>query len=149
MDYHAPSGNSGRFHHCALYAAMNFALLVTAPPLHEQGWHALHFCEAAIAQGHMIERVFFYGDGVLHGNLLNTPPQDETDLAERWAALAANGTELVICVAAALKRGILDADNARRFEKPVANLAPGFIISGLGQLAESLVTADRVVSFVP
>lgn len=149
MDYHESPGNSGRFHYCALYAAMNFALLVTAPPLHEQGWHALHFCEAAIAQGHQVERVFFYGDGVLHGSLLNTPPQDEARLAERWAALADGGTELVICVAAALKRGILDADNARRFDKPVANMAPGFIISGLGQLAESLVTADRVVSFVP
>lgn len=128
---------------------MILALLVTAPPQHEQAWHALHFCEAAIAQGHTVERVFFYGEGVLHGNLLNTPPQDEANLALRWAALAANGTELVICVAAALKRGILDEGNARRFEKPVANLAPGFIISGLGQLAESLVTADRVVSFVP
>ena len=53
---------------------MNFALLITAPPLHEQAWHALHFCEAARAQGHTVERVFFYGDGVLHGNLLNTPP---------------------------------------------------------------------------
>lgn len=128
---------------------MNFALLVTAPPLHEQAWHALHFCEAAIAQGHTIERVFFYGDGVLHGNLLNTPPQDESNLSDRWTALTHTGTELVICVAAALKRGVLDADNARRFEKPVANLASGFLISGLGQLAESLVTADRVVSFVP
>lgn len=128
---------------------MILALLVTAPPQHEQAWHALHFCEAAIAAGHTIDRVFFYGEGVLHGNLLNTPPQDEADLAPRWASLAANGTELVICVAAALKRGILDDGNARRFEKPVANLAPGFIISGLGQLAESLVTADRVVSFVP
>ena len=132
-----------------LHTAMILALLVTAPPQHEQAWHALHFCEATIAKGHTIERVFFYGDGVLHGNLLNTPPQDEANLAPRWAALAANGTELVICVAAALKRGILDEGNARRFEKPVANLAPGFIISGLGQLAESLVTADRVVSFVP
>ncbi len=128
---------------------MNFALLITAPPLHEQAWHALHFCEAARAQGHTVERVFFYGDGVLHGNLLNTPPQDEANLSSRWEALANSGIELVICVAAALKRGVLDADNARRFEQPVANLAPGFIISGLGQLAESLITADRVISFVP
>ena len=128
---------------------MNFAFLITAPPLHEQAWHALHFCEAARAQGHTVERVFFYGDGVLHGNLLNTPPQDEANLSSRWEALANSGIELVICVAAALKRGVLDADNARRFEQPVANLAPGFIISGLGQLAESLITADRVISFVP
>ncbi|MDP2225888.1 MAG: sulfurtransferase complex subunit TusD [Moraxellaceae bacterium] len=126
---------------------MNFALFVTAPPAHEQAFHALHFCEAAIRAGHRVERVFFYGDGVLHGNRLITPPQDEPSLLPRWQALAANGTELVICVAAALRRGVLDADNARRFEREGDNLADGFLISGLGQLAESLATAERVVGF--
>lgn len=126
---------------------MHFALLVTAPPGHEQAWHALHFCEAARAAGHTVSRVFFYGDGVLHGNRLLTPPQDEPALLPRWQALAESGTELVVCVAAALRRGVLDADNARRFERDGENLAAGFIISGLGQLAEVLAEADRVVSF--
>ena len=128
---------------------MNLALLVTAAPHQENAWQALAFARAALDAGHDISRGFFYGDGAAHGNALLLPPQDETHVSRDWAALAAtHGIELVVCIAAALKRGVIDADNARRFEKPVANLAPGFIISGLGQLAESLVTADRVVSFV-
>jgi tRNA 2-thiouridine synthesizing protein D len=127
---------------------MNIALLVTAAPHEENAWHALQFCKAALAKGHSVSRVFFYGDGATHGNLLLLPPQDEAHVTRDWSRLAAeNGVELVVCIAAALKRGVMDADTARREEKPVANLAPGFIISGLGQLAEAMIEADRLVSF--
>lgn len=127
---------------------MRFALLVTAAPHRENAWHALQFCKAALARGHAVPRVFFYGDGVAHGNVLLVTPQDESDVARGWRELAAaHEMELVVCVAAALKRGLMDASTATREEKPVANLAAGFTVSGLGQLAEALLEADRVVSF--
>jgi tRNA 2-thiouridine synthesizing protein D len=44
--------------------------------------------------------------------------------------------DLVVCVAAALRRGIKDEV-----------LAPGFRISGLGQLVDSGIKADRLVTF--
>ena len=127
---------------------VKFALLVTAAPHRENAWHALQFCKAALARGHAVPRVFFYGDGVAHGSALLTLPQDEADVARGWRELAAaHGVELVVCVAAALKRGLMDADTAAREDKPVANLADGFVVSGLGQLAEAMLGADRVVSF--
>ncbi|MDI1302118.1 MAG: sulfurtransferase complex subunit TusD [bacterium] len=127
---------------------MKFALLVTAAPHQENAWHALAFCRAALARGHAIPRVFFYGDGVAHGNTLLLPPRDEADVARGWRELhESHAVELVVCIAAALKRGVMDADTARREDKTVANLAPGFLISGLGQLAEAMVEADRLVSF--
>ncbi|MCC2637267.1 MAG: tRNA 2-thiouridine(34) synthase TusD [Moraxellaceae bacterium] len=127
---------------------MNIALLVTAAPHQENAWQALQFCRAALAAGHAVPRVFFYGDGASHGNELLLPPQDEAHVTRDWAALAAeHSIELVVCIAAALKRGVMDADTARREEKAVANLAPGFSISGLGQLAEAMIEADRLVSF--
>jgi len=126
---------------------MQFALLVTAPPGHEQAWHALHFCEAARAVGHAVGRVFFYGDGMLHGNRLLTPPQDEPVLLPRWQALAEGGTELVVCVAAALRRGVLDADNARRFGRDGRQPRPRLPHLRTRPAAESLAAADRVVSF--
>lgn len=127
---------------------MKFALLVTAAPHQENAWHALAFCKASLARGHEVPRVFFYGDGVMHGNTLLLPPQDEADVARGWRELHEQyALELVVCIAAALKRGVMDADTARREDKPVANLAPGFMISGLGQLAEAMVEADRLVSF--
>lgn len=127
---------------------MKIALLVTAAPHHENAWHALQFCHAALARGHAVPRVFFYGDGAGHGNALLLPPQDEAHVSRDWAHLAAeHSIELVVCIAAALKRGVMDPDTARREEMPVANLAAGFTISGLGQLAEAMIESDRLVSF--
>ena len=40
--------------------------------------------------------------------------------------------DLVVCIAAAQRRGILDANEAKRHGKDVDNIAPGFRISGLG-----------------
>lgn len=127
---------------------MNFTLLVTAAPHHENAWHALQFCKAALASGHAVPRVFFYGDGAAHGNALLLPPQDEADIAKDWRTLAAaHPVELIVCVAAGLKRGVMDENTAQREEKPVSNIAEGFTISGLGQLAEALLENDRLVSF--
>lgn len=127
---------------------MRFALLVTAAPDQETAFQAWRFAEAALAQGHQILRVFFAGAGVGHGNALTTPGRDETDLTRRWQTLQAeHQLDLVVCVAAALRRGVLDADSARSWERPQTNLADGFVISGLGQLAEAQLQADRLVTF--
>lgn len=127
---------------------MKFTLLVTAAPHQENAWQALQFCKAALAAGHEVPRVFFYGDGAAHGNALLAPPRDEVDVAGGWRELASHApVELIVCVAAALKRGVMDAATAEREEKPVANLAPGFLVSGLGQLAEAMLGNERLVSF--
>lgn len=127
---------------------MRLSLLITAAPDQETACLAWRFAEAALTDGHELVRVFFVGAGVLHGNRLNTPPRDEPGLTERWQQLhSRHGVELVICVAAALQRGILDADNAQRWEQPFANLADGFVISGLGQLADAQLQAERLITF--
>ena len=65
------------------------------------------------------------------------PPQDDRHIVNRWSKLAADhGIDLVVCVAAALRRGIKDE-----------HLAPGFRISGLGQLVEAGIQGERLVVF--
>ncbi len=92
---------------------------------------------AALAKGHEIQRVFFYHDGVNNATRLTEPPQDDRHVVNRWSALAAeHKVDLVVCVAAALRRGIKDEV-----------LAPGFRISGLGQLVDSGIKADRLITF--
>ena len=76
------------------------------------------------------------------------PPQDEANLPKLWAELAKeHSLDLVVCIAAAVKRGVLDQNEAKRYEKDAANLADGFELSGLGQLAEAIAISDRVVTF--
>jgi tRNA 2-thiouridine synthesizing protein D len=81
--------------------------------------------------------VFFYHDGVNNATKLTEPPQDDRNVVARWTKLAEeHGVDLVVCVAAALRRGIVEQ-----------NLAAGFRISGLGQLVESAIQSDRLVVF--
>jgi len=117
---------------------MKIAVLVNEGPYqHQSADTAWNFCKAAIEAGHEIQRVFFYHDGVNNATKLTEPPQDDRHIVNRWASLNKDhGVDLVVCVAAALRRGIVES-----------NLAEGFRISGLGQLVESGIQADRVVTF--
>ena len=117
---------------------MNFGILVNEGPYtHEASDSAYQFCRAALTAGHQIQRVFFYHDGVNNATRLTEPPQDDRNIVNRWSTLAAeHKVDLVVCVAAALRRGIKDE-----------NLAAGFRISGLGQLIETTIQADRMVTF--
>jgi len=58
-----------------------------------------------------------------------------------------NDVELIACIASCLRRGILDETEADRYEKQAHNIRPGFTISGLGQLIDASLNADRVVTF--
>ena len=128
---------------------MKYGIVVNEGPYtHQAADSAYHFIVAALAKGHEIFRVFFYNDGVNNATRLGVPPQDDRNLPEQWSALAAeHGLDLVVCVAAAQRRGLLDADEAKRHGKSADNIAPGFRISGLGQLIEAGIESDRLIVF--
>jgi len=128
---------------------MKFSILVNEGPYtHEAADTAYQFIKAALAKGHEIYRVFFYHDGVNNGTRLTVPPQDDRNIVKRWSDLAAqHKLDLVVCIAAAQRRGLMDAAEAKRNGKDADNIAPGFRISGLGQLIEAGIQADRLVVF--
>jgi tRNA 2-thiouridine synthesizing protein D len=128
---------------------MRFAVQVNSSPYHSHaGDSALRFIEAALAAGHEIFRVFFYGDGIYHALRFAVPPSGEAPICTRWNELAERcGVDLVVCISAAQRRGILIGEEARRRQKADEDLAPGFRISGLGQWVEATLEADRLVVF--
>ena len=128
---------------------MKLGILVNEGPYtHQSSDTAYHFTKAALAKGHEIYRVFFYHDGVNNGTRLTVPPQDDRNIVRRWSELAAqHKLDLVVCIAAAQRRGLMDKNEAKRHGKDTDNLAPGFRISGLGQLIETGIQADRLVVF--
>ncbi len=118
------------------------------PYNHQASDSAYHFALAAVKAGHEVFRVFFYHDGVNNGTRLTTPPQDDRNIVQRWSTLAADyNVDLVVCVAAAQRRGIADEAEAKRNGKDTSNIASGFRISGLGQLIEAGIQADRLIEF--
>ncbi|HUL95847.1 MAG TPA: sulfurtransferase complex subunit TusD [Usitatibacter sp.] len=128
---------------------MKLGILVNEGPYtHEASDTAYQFVKAALARGHEIFRVFFYHDGVNNATRLTVPPQDDRNIVKRWSELAAqHKLDLVVCIAAAQRRGLMDASEAKRNGKDADNIAPGFRISGLGQLIETGIQADRLVVF--
>jgi len=128
---------------------MKFAIQVNEGPYnHEASVSALNFTKAALEAGHEIFRVFFYHDGVNNGTRFTSPPQDDMHIANSWSELAEkNGLDLVVCVAAAQRRGIVDEGEQERQGKDGNNIAPGFRISGLGQLIEAGIQSERLVVF--
>ena len=117
---------------------MKLGILVNEGPFtHQASDSAYQFTKAALEKGHEIDRIFFYNDGVNNGNKLSEPQSDDRNVVKLWSDMAAeHKVDLVVCVAAALRRGIKDEI-----------LADGFRISGLGQLIEMGILADRVVVF--
>lgn len=128
---------------------MIFSLAIYSAPYSSQAsYTAYQFAVALLSQGHSLHRVFFYQDGVHNATNLAVPPQDEFDLQKAWQQLANDyQLDLVVCIAAALRRGILNEGEAKRYDKASHNCAEEFTISGLGQLVEAAAVSDRLISF--
>ena len=117
---------------------MKFGILVNEGPFnHQASDSAYQFAKAAIAKGHQVMRVFFYYDGVNNANKLSEPQSDDRNIVKLWGELGkAHNVDLVVCIAAGLRRGIKDQV-----------LAEGFRISGLGQLSAVGIAPARMLTF--
>jgi len=128
---------------------MKISLLVLSEPYSSQSsLSALQYAKAAISLGYSIERVFFYHNGVHTGSSLQTPQQDEINLHNEWATLTkTSNIDLVICIAAALKRGNLNQEESNRYDKAQFNIEAPFELSGLGQLLDAQLNSDKLITF--
>ena len=128
---------------------MIYSLLVLSPPASgHAALTAANFARAVLARGHSIHRVFFLDQGATCGCANAIFPQDETDRLQPWLDLAEqHQVELVLCISSALRRGMLDEDEAERHEKSGATVHPAFVVSGLGQLVDASLQSDRMITF--
>lgn len=128
---------------------MKFTLLIQSAPIDSQSSAtALRFARALLAKGHEIERIFFYRSGVQSANRLALAPQDETNLPLEWQCfIGENQLDAVVCIAAAIRRGIVNAAETARYGVEGDNLIEAAELSGLGQLVAACEASDRVVTF--
>lgn len=127
---------------------MKFVINVLSASTAPSTRRALRFAQALLASGHEIVRVFFYQDGVLTASNNIVVAQDQQDIAQQWQAfITEHQLDAVVCIAAALRRGVLDQAEAQRYQRDAVNLAEGYQLSGLGQLHDGLQQADRFISF--
>lgn len=124
-----------------------FTLLIdSAPEQTNAHFNAIAFCQAALTQGHQVEEIFFFQDGVRIADNRLDLPADEWDPQRHWQQLAqAHDLSLQICSAASQRRGLGGAESLEEAE--AAQLAQGFRIGGLGVLVKASIQSDRVVQF--
>ncbi|MDK9557800.1 sulfurtransferase complex subunit TusD [Marinobacter sp. M216] len=127
----------------------SFTLVITGAPYSTQAPQtALAFAKAAIAAGHAIDRVFLYGDGVHLASALVTPPSDEPHWPKNWATfLEEHEVPGVACIASALRRGLVDDKEQKRYELDASNLRAPFTIAGLGEWVEGNIKSSRTLYF--
>ncbi|WP_455825362.1 sulfurtransferase complex subunit TusD [Pseudomonas graminis] len=127
---------------------MKFAIAVFSAAHAPSSRRALLFTQAALAGGHEIVRLFFYQDGVYNAANNIVAPQDEQDIARQWRELVSqHQLDGVVCIAAALRRGVLNSEEATRYQRSAVNLDAPWALSGLGQLHDAAQAADRLICF--
>jgi tRNA 2-thiouridine synthesizing protein D len=128
---------------------MKYAIQINASPyVSNISWVAYQFILAALQANHQVLQVFFYQEGIQNAMRYALPPDDEINLPQQWSALAREqGIDLVVCISAAQRRGLLCGDEARRQGAQDDDLADGFRIAGLGQWLQATLNADRCMVF--
>lgn len=117
---------------------MRYLLMLQGKAWSEQSvLSACQFCEAAIAQGHIIDAIFLYQDGITNALPYLDISSDELNGQQALSDLHITyGVPLWLCVTAAVKRGVNED-----------NVMPGFKIAGLAEFAERCTLADKVIQF--
>ena len=129
---------------------MQYTLLITGSPYQSKACHtALRFIRAALNKHpDSIKGVFFYEDAVLIGNQAAQPPRDEIDLAQAWQDIAKqHSIPLYLCIAAAVRRGIINESESRRYELEQHTLAEQFQLEGLGTLVDLMNSTNKIIQF--
>jgi tRNA 2-thiouridine synthesizing protein D len=129
---------------------MQYTLLITGSPYQSKACHtALRFIKTAISKyPNCIKGVFFYEDAILIGNQIAQPPRDEIDITKAWQEIAKqHDVPLYLCIAAAVRRGIISESESRRYELNQHTLAEQFQLEGLGTLVDLMNTTNKVIQF--
>lgn len=113
-----------------------FVLSLHTPPSdHDTTQRIVKFANACLAQGHTIDAIFLYQQGIYHGSTHFDLSSDELQISALWQQLA--DQNLMLCVTAAQKRGLgLDIKNTGVFK-----------VAGLAEFAMLASDADKWVQF--
>ena len=122
---------------------MIFTIAVLGGPYDSQAnLHALKFAQSAINNGHHINRVFFFHEGVSIALEQRDLSQEEFDYNKARRELSSeHDVELNVCISSGGRRGVV------KNETTDSTLAEGLELVGLGLLVEAISSGDKYVEF--
>lgn len=124
------------------------AIVITTPPHSNLTSTAINYIEAAVKLGVDIVGVFFYQAGVLNASKHLSLPNDEFQTIRAWQNLHnQHKIPMHLCISAAERRGLSDEVDIQIEQTSYShsNMNECFTISGLGELVELTVKADKVI----
>jgi len=125
-----------------------YVLIVNSDVNSQGAYSAYVFAKELLKQQYKISQVFFYQDGISNTNALVCPASDEINLVALWQSLNIDfDVELICCVAASLRRGVVDAALQQEQQLASFNLAQGFRLGGLGEFVAASATSDKLIQF--
>ncbi|WP_313631062.1 sulfurtransferase complex subunit TusD [Psychrobacter sp.] len=138
-------------------------LLITADPSHPLAHIALRYARTYLQtadtnnktensdqfqNSHTPLNIFFYADAANTANRLRWQSADQRNITKEWQNLAEQyQLTLPVCVSTALSRGISDNENSARHQLDSENLASGFKLVGLSELAMMMQGNCRLIQF--
>ena len=138
-------------------------LLITADPSHPLAHIALRYARTYLQTAEINDKaensdqfqnshaplnVFFYADAANTANRLRWQSADQMHITKAWQKLAAQyQLTLPVCVSTALSRGISNSENSSRHQLDSENLASGFKLVGLSELAMMMQGDCRLLQF--
>jgi len=105
------------------------------PSDHDTTQRLFKFATTCLEQGHSVDTIFLYQQGVYHASEDINLATDELAIASLWQTLHKRGIKLMLCITAAEKRGLNIA---------ATNL---FTVAGLAEFAMLASEADKWVQF--
>ena len=140
-------------------------LLITADPSHPLAHIALRYARTYLQSTEISNHdktdnsdrpanpraplnIFFYADAANTANRLRWQSADQMNITQEWQKLAKQyQLALPVCVSTALSRGISDSENSTRHQLDSENLAAGFKLVGLSELAMMMQGDCRLLQF--
>jgi len=128
-------------------AALSYTIILTqSPALSESHQTAQNLVSDLISHGNKIDRIFFYQDASFVGLKSQIAGQGLQASYQGWIDLKQQQDfPLQICIANALRRGVVDATEAGRYQG-LETLQNGFQLSGLGEIADACRSSDRIIT---
>lgn len=128
---------------------LKYCIFVNHSPYDTQNsFSALKFSDALISEGHFLNSVFFYNEGIYNGNLMVLQERDEVNFVSRWKNIKKkSGCKLNICISSANKRGLFDKKTVEYSKKFNINLDKYFNLTSLVDFSKSVFFCDRLIQF--
>ncbi|CAL4323972.1 sulfurtransferase complex subunit TusD [Buchnera aphidicola] len=125
-----------------------YTILVTSSYSKENSKSALFFSQNLVENNHIIDSIFFYGDGVYNSNNMVYTIFDDFSLIKKWYDFSKDfSVNLNVCSSFAQDRGIISDEISKNMGFKHGNLHFGFRLTGLGHLITSIIKSDRLLQF--